>query len=201
MLPRLFRGFFTQCALNKGVFIEVGDFGCYGLLMTPGAGVENPWTMLRAGILSALWTVGSGVFMVRLSCTYLYLSSLEHVANQFSSQRALFEYAPATERMMEQLFTKEEMKKHWYVFIMGTSVDRQRQGLASALLLDMQERARVDGRPLWLEATTEPSLALYLKYGFQNHGEIILGKGKVGRDGLPMKSGEGIVIWSMSWRP
>lgn len=157
--------------------------------------------MLRAGMLSALWTVGSGVSMVRLSCTYLYLSSLEHVANQFSSQRALFEYAPATERMMEQVFTKEEMKKHWYVFIMGTSVDRQRQGLASALLLDMQERARVDGRPLWLEATTEPSLALYLKHGFQNHGEIILGKGKVGRDGLPMKSGEGIVIWSMSWRP
>lgn len=155
--------------------------------------------------LSALWTISSGVFMVWLSCTYLYLSSLEHVANQFSSQRALFEYVPATECMMEQVFTKEEMKKHmkkhWYVFIMSTSVDRQRQGLASALLLDMQERARVDGRPLWLEATTEPSLALYLKHGFQNHGEIILGKGKVGRDGLPMKSGEGIVIWSMSWQP
>lgn len=102
---------------------------------------------------------------------------------------------------MKQVFTKDEMKKHWYVFIMGTSVDRRRQGLASALIVGMQNRARVDGRPLWLEATTESSLALYLKHGFQNHGEIILGKEKVGRDGLPKKNGEGIVIWSMSWRP
>lgn len=101
--------------------------------------------------------------------------------------------------MMKQVFTKEEMKRHWYVFIMGTPVDRRRQGLASELLMDMQDRARLDGRPLWLEATTEDSLALYLKHGFQNHGEIILGKGKVGRDGLPKTNGEGVVIWSMSW--
>lgn len=102
---------------------------------------------------------------------------------------------------MKEVFTKEEMHKHWYVFIMGTSVDSRRQGLASALLVDMQDRARLDGRPLWLEATTEHSLALYLKYGFQNHGEIILGNGKVGRDGVSKATGEGIVIWSMSWRP
>ena len=113
----------------------------------------------------------------------------------------MFEYGPATERMKEQVFTKEEQKKHWYVFIMGTSVDRRRQGLASALLGDIKERARTDGRPIWLEATTENSLALYLNHGFQNHGETVLGKGKVGRDGWPKKDGEGIVIWPMSWRP
>lgn len=103
--------------------------------------------------------------------------------------------------MMKKVFTKDQMKKHWYVFIMGTSVDRRRQGLASALLVDMQDRARHDDRPLWLEATTEHSLALYLKHGFQNHGEVILGKDTVGRDGLTKTNGEGIVIWSMSWRP
>lgn len=68
MLPRLFRGFFTQCALNNGIFIEVGDFGCCGLLMPPGAAVENPWTMLQAQILTELWTDGVGIFMVRLAC-------------------------------------------------------------------------------------------------------------------------------------
>lgn len=134
------------------------------------------------------------------SALYPFMS-VKYITHELSSQRALFEYAPATERMMKQVFAKEEMKKHWYVFIMGTSVDRRRQGLASALIVGMQDRARVDGRPLWLEATTESSLALYLKHGFQNHGEIILGKEKVGRDGLPKKNGEGIVIWSMSWRP
>jgi GNAT superfamily N-acetyltransferase len=103
--------------------------------------------------------------------------------------------------MKERILTKQERKKHWYVFIMGTSIDRRRQGLGGVLLENMKERARADERPLWLEATTELSLALYLKHGFQNHGEVILGKGKVGRDGLPKKDGEGIVIWSMSWRP
>lgn len=103
--------------------------------------------------------------------------------------------------MKEQAFTKEERKSHWYVFIMGTSADRRRQGLSSALIHDMQEKPKADGRPIWLEATTEASQNLYLKHGFQNHGEIILGKGKVGRDGMLKKAGEGIVIWSMSWRP
>lgn len=116
-------------------------------------------------------------------------------------QRALLEYAPATEHIKVKAFSKEEQKNHWYVFIMGTAVDSQRQGLASALIKNMQEQARSDGHPIWLEATTETSLRLYLKHGFENHGEIILGKGKVGRDGLPNKGGEGIVIWSMSWRP
>lgn len=103
--------------------------------------------------------------------------------------------------MMEHALGKEEQGKHWYVFIMGTAVDRRRQGLASALLANMQGYARTDGRPLWLEATTDLSRDLYPNHGFVNHGEIFLGKGKVGRNGLPKKDGEEIVIWSMSWRP
>ncbi|KAH8768294.1 hypothetical protein F5883DRAFT_70332 [Diaporthe sp. PMI_573] len=178
VLPKLFRGFFTQCALNGSIFLEVDDYGCCGVLMPPGATVQNPWTMLQAGLIPALWNPGAGVFM-----------------------RAILEYGPAAEHMKERILTKQERKKHWYVFIMGTSIDRRRQGLGGALLENMKERARADERPLWLEATTELSLALYLKHGFQNHGEVILGKGKVGRDGLPKKDGEGIVIWSMSWRP
>lgn len=117
------------------------------------------------------------------------------------SQRAMLEYGPATERVKKQAFSKEDLKKHWYVFIMGTSLDRRREGLATSLLENMKERARADGRPIWLEATTELSLALYLKHGFRNHGEVILGKGKVGCNGLAKKDGEGIVIWSMSWLP
>ncbi|KAK2613191.1 hypothetical protein N8I77_000118 [Diaporthe amygdali] len=175
----LLRAFFTQCALNDGLFIEVDDYGSCGLLIPPGAAAENPWTLLQAGIVPALWNIGLGTF-----------------------KRAFLEYAPSTERMMEEAFTEEERKNHWYVFIMGTSADRRRQGLSSALVQNMQEKARTDGRPIWLEATTEASQNLYLKHGFQNHGEIILfGKGKVGRDGLLKKAGEGILIWSMSWRP
>ncbi|KAJ0115560.1 hypothetical protein J7T55_010382 [Diaporthe amygdali] len=120
---KLLRAFLTQCALNNGLFIEVDDYGSCGLLIPPGAAAENPWTLLQAGIIPALWNIGLGTF-----------------------KRAFLEYAPSTERMMEEAFTEEERKNHC-------------------------------------------------------HGEVNLGKGKVGRDGLPRKAGEGIVVRSMSWRP
>ncbi|KAK3328550.1 hypothetical protein B0T19DRAFT_424898 [Cercophora scortea] len=103
--------------------------------------------------------------------------------------------------MLPKTFSKAEQKKHWYLFIMGTAIDRRRQGLASELLVYVQDRARSDGRPLWLEATTEISRDLYLKHGFKTVGEVILGKGQVGPDGMPKKGGEGVVIWCMCWRP
>ncbi|KAH8761560.1 hypothetical protein F5883DRAFT_524212 [Diaporthe sp. PMI_573] len=67
VLSNLFRGFFTQSALNGGIFIEVGDYGCCGVLMLPGATLENPWTMIQAGLIPALWNPGVGPFIVRLS--------------------------------------------------------------------------------------------------------------------------------------
>lgn len=84
---------------------------------------------------------------------------------------------------------------------MGTAVDRFRRGYASALLVHLQDRAQSDRHPIWLEATTPESRYLYLKHGFTDVGEIVLGAGKVGSDGLPKKDGEGITIWSMFWRP
>jgi GNAT superfamily N-acetyltransferase len=103
--------------------------------------------------------------------------------------------------MMPKALTKAEQDKHWYVFIMGTAVDRRKQGLAGALLRYMQDCARSDGRVLWLEATTEYSRDLYSKHGFTSVGEVVLGKGQVGPGGLPKKGGEGVTIWSMYWRP
>lgn len=84
---------------------------------------------------------------------------------------------------------------------MGTAVDRLRKGYGSALLVHLQDRAKGDGHPIWLEATTLESRDLYLKHGFTDVGEIVLGAGKVGTDGLPKRDGEGITIWSMFWRP
>lgn len=103
--------------------------------------------------------------------------------------------------MHAKVFTKAEQKKHWYLFIMGTALNRRRQGLASELLVYAQNQARSDGRPVWLEATTGVSRDLYLKHGFTTVSEVILGKGKVGTDGLPQKGGEGVTIWLMFWRP
>lgn len=63
-LPKLLRALFTQCALNGSIFIEVDDYGCCSVLVPPGSTVENPWTMLQAGLIPALWNPGAGVFMV-----------------------------------------------------------------------------------------------------------------------------------------
>jgi len=97
--------------------------------------------------------------------------------------------------------TKDEQKKHWYLFIMGTLEDRRRQGLGGALLVYAQDLARSDGRPLWLEATTEASRDFYTTHGFATVSEVNLGKGKVSPNGLPERDGQGITIWAMCWRP
>lgn len=117
------------------------------------------------------------------------------------NQRAMFEYSSGVEPFMKKAFTQEEQNKHWYIFIMGTAVGKRRKGYASALLAHIQDRARGDGRPIWLEATTDYSRKLYSKHGFTVVGDVVLGKGMVSSDGLPKKNGEGITIWSMFWRP
>lgn len=103
--------------------------------------------------------------------------------------------------MLKKELTKAEQRAHWYIFMIGTEADRRRQGLAGAVLAHTQVRAREDGRPIWLEATTAYSRDLYVKHGFTVVGDAVLGKGKVGPDGLAKKDGEGVTVWGMVWRP
>lgn len=77
----------------------------------------------------------------------------------------------------------------------------RRKGIAGAIIEYVQDRARQDGAPFWLETGSPESRQLYKKHGFKDAGEIILGQGVVGRDGLPKDGGEGIKIWGMIWRP
>ncbi|RYP71048.1 hypothetical protein DL769_004761 [Monosporascus sp. CRB-8-3] len=102
VLPKLFRAFFTQGSLNNGVFVEVDNFGCCGLFMPPGARIENPWTLLQAGLISALFTIGLRSF-----------------------KRGLLEYSSATKPMLEKALTKEEQKNHW----IGPEMTGDRSGL------------------------------------------------------------------------
>lgn len=178
VLATFFRSLFLQASLNRATFIEVNEFSCCSILMPPGAMLDNPRTLLGAGVIPILFTVGPAAL-----------------------KRAMFDFASGAESMMEKVLTKEEKTKHWYVFIMGTAVNRRRQGFASSLLIHMQEYARSDGRPLWLEATTAKSRDLYSKHGFITVGEVVLGKGEVNPKGLTEKGGQGVTIWAMYWRP
>ncbi|KAK4185180.1 putative increased recombination centers protein 11 [Podospora australis] len=178
-LKKLLRGFFTAGALNKGIFVEADNFGSCGLLMPPGCKPDNTFTMVQAGIIPLLCSLGVGFF-----------------------KRVMLGYSPAVHALLPKAgFTKEEQRNHWYVFIMGTALEKRRQGLAGELLVYFQNLAKKDGRPIWLEATTATSRDLYLKHGFVDVGEVVLGKGTHGGDGLKKKGGEGVVIWGMYWRP
>jgi len=92
-------------------------------------------------------------------------------------------------------------KDYYYVFFLGTASSARGQGLCSKVVRSYQELAGKDDKPLWLEGTTEYSMKLYAKLGFELVDEIVLGKGKVGADGLPKKDGEGVKIWGMVWWP
>ena len=65
----------------------------------------------------------------------------------------------------------------------------------------MQDIARKDHCPLWLEATTAYSRDIYARLGFETVEEIVLGQGQVGENGLGKNGGEGVKVWAMIWRP
>ncbi|KAI2782166.1 hypothetical protein F4815DRAFT_463933 [Daldinia loculata] len=178
ILPKLFHSFFFASAINDGMLLEADNFGSCAILMPPGKTNDNFWTVLRAGVIPRLFTIGPA-----------------------ACKRIILDYPGANKAAMAKALTPAEQKAHWYVFIMATAVDRRREGLASALLVYMKDKARSDGRPLWIEATTVVSRDLYAKHGFEVVTEVNLGKRQVGPDGFVKKDGEGVTVWPMVWRP
>ena len=95
-------------------------------------------------------------------------------------------------------------ERYLYVFFVGTREDCRGRGLASALVTHYQGLATAADLPIWLEATTAKSRDIYLKVGFEVVQEIVLGKGRVGSDGLVVTAGDeavGVGVWGMVWRP
>lgn len=68
-------------------------------------------------------------------------------------------------------------KPHWHLLLLGTLPERQGQGIGSALLSDFLPGADRRGEPIYLEATTRRSRALYERHGFVCQGEIVLPDG------------------------
>lgn len=66
---------------------------------------------------------------------------------------------------------------------------------------DVQQTAKREHVPIWLEATTPSSRNLYLSLGFEEVEVIVLGKGKVAADASIQPGGPGIPLWGMVWWP
>lgn len=92
-------------------------------------------------------------------------------------------------------------KKFYYVFFIGTAEESRGKGLCSAIMRGYQDLATRDNIPVCLEATTEKSMLIYKKLGWETVEEVLLGEGKANADGLPCAGGEGVRVRSMIWKP
>lgn len=57
--------------------------------------------------------------------------------------------------------------EHWYLQLLATHPDWQRQGIAAALMSSMFERSDAEGLPCYLETETVENVAYYRRHGFE----------------------------------
>lgn len=93
-------------------------------------------------------------------------------------------YVEAAEETSERLLAALELmderhpqEPHDYLFFLGTRPGWQSRGLGSALLREVLERCDREGRPAYLEASSETNQRLYRRHGFEVTGEIRLPDG------------------------
>lgn len=60
---------------------------------------------------------------------------------------------------------------HWYLGVLATHPDWQRQGLGAAVIAPVAARARTEGVPLYLETETVENVAYYRHLGFEVRSE------------------------------
>lgn len=76
---------------------------------------------------------------------------------------------------------------HYYLAVLGSDQGRQGQGLGSANMRPVLERADAEGLPCYLESSNERNVPLYERHGFETTEVVHI-------------PGEGPPIWLM-WRP
>jgi ribosomal protein S18 acetylase RimI-like enzyme len=81
---------------------------------------------------------------------------------------------PRAMRGMGAMDAVHPHEPHWYLWLLGVDPQRQGEGLGSRLLAEALERCDRDRVPAYLQATTPRSRALYLRHGFEDHGELRL---------------------------
>jgi ribosomal protein S18 acetylase RimI-like enzyme len=57
--------------------------------------------------------------------------------------------------------------EHWYLEVLAADLDRQGQGIGSACMGPVLERADAEGTPAYLESSNERNVPLYERHGFR----------------------------------
>jgi ribosomal protein S18 acetylase RimI-like enzyme len=165
----------TAAALNAAIFEEADDWASASVFLPPGKRIDNPWTLIPAGLFQVLWKLGFA-----------------------GCNRMLREFEPTVTAMRRQELGDSE--HFYYLFLIATRNDARGRGLSSALVRRLQERAASEGAPVWLEATTVGSARLYSKLGFKSVGTVILGQDVAAADGSREQGGGGVPVDCMIWR-
>jgi GNAT superfamily N-acetyltransferase len=100
-------------------------------------------------------------------------------AEQFTTWyiEAAEEYADRAVAILERMDECHPQEPHDYLFLLGTRPEWQSRGLGSALLRAVLDRCDQEGRPAYLEASSEGNRRLYRRHGFQVTDEIRLPDG------------------------
>lgn len=141
--------------------------GWTGILRHAAAGLRETWTTDDvAGV--AIWVPpGRGASS--------FVDSLRMVPAlaRLTGWRRLREVSAATE-LLEQRRRTHAPAPHWYLSALGVDPEHQRQGIGTALLQLVLDRADADAAPAYLETATAHNVLLYERHGFDVVEELIL---------------------------
>ena len=141
--------------------------GWTGILRHAAAGLRETWTTDDlAGV--AIWLPpGRGASS--------FVDSLRMIPAlaRLTGWRRLREVSAAAE-LLEHRRRAHAPTPHWYLSALGVDPERQGQGVGTALLRLVLDRADAVGRPAYLETATGRNVLLYERHGFEVVEELIL---------------------------
>lgn len=165
--------------LNDGIFQEVNDWSCCAVWMPPGKRVDNPLTLVQAGLVTISLKLGPSAI-----------------------KKMLYDFQATMDALKKKHMKQQGIKKYWYLWFIGTHEEARGKGLATKVIRNFQETVtKKENLPIWLESTTETSMRVYKNCGFKVMDEVVLGKGTHNAEGEEEKDGAGIKLWAMLWKP
>ncbi|CAG7939015.1 unnamed protein product [Penicillium salamii] len=195
-LPTYWETLIKSALLNDAIITEADGWKAASVLLPPGRYVDNAWTLVCAGFLGVLWRIGFPGFK-RLWSDFSGMTDNAKRIGLHGQKRYYYIFSIGTE--VEHRGKGEKIHRLYFhsAFVFADLLS----GLAKAFLRDHQQTAQAANLPIWLEATTPASRALYLSMGFEEVEEIVLGKGKVAADATLQSGGSGISLCAMVWWP
>lgn len=141
--------------------------GWAGILRHASAGLRETWTTDEVSGVALWLPPGRG------ASSFLGSLRLMPALARLTGWGRLREVAAATD-LLEKRRRTHVAVPHWYLSALGVDPDRQRQGIGTALLTTILERADADRTPAYLETATAHNVLLYERYGFEVVEELIL---------------------------